>query len=144
MADPLIRTSDEIEYEAVDAADGLEKGVLIADDHGAPNFAIRRFVLESGAEVPEHTNAVEHEQYVLEGAYTSASTMRSTRSRRATRCSFLRERSTGTETRATKTVRSSVRSRTATTRSNYSSEAGDCPLVPYTVPDWGSAKRSSG
>ncbi|ADD05690.1 cupin 2 barrel domain protein [Natrialba magadii ATCC 43099] len=70
MADPLIRTSDEIEYEAVDAADGLEKGVLIADDHGAPNFAIRRFVLESGAEVPEHTNAVEHEQYVLEGAYT--------------------------------------------------------------------------
>ncbi|MDQ2050920.1 cupin domain-containing protein [Natronolimnohabitans sp. A-GB9] len=67
---PLIRSSDEIEYEAVDAADGLEKGVLISDDHGAPNFAIRRFTLEPGAEVPEHTNAVEHEQYVLEGEYT--------------------------------------------------------------------------
>ncbi|WP_049922298.1 cupin domain-containing protein [Halopiger djelfimassiliensis] len=70
MTDPLLRRGDEIEYETVDAADGLEKGVLIADDHGAPNFAIRRFVLEPGAEVPEHTNAVEHEQYVLEGEYT--------------------------------------------------------------------------
>ncbi len=70
MTDPLIRHSDEIEYEPVEAADGLEKGVLIDGEHGAPNFAIRRFVLEPGAEVPEHTNEVEHEQYVLEGEYT--------------------------------------------------------------------------
>ncbi|SDK40702.1 cupin domain-containing protein [Natronorubrum texcoconense] len=68
--EPTIRRRDEIEYEPVSAADGLEKGVLISDDHGAPNFAIRRFVLEAGAEVPEHTNEVEHEQYVLEGEYT--------------------------------------------------------------------------
>lgn len=67
---PLLRRSDEIEYESVDAADGLRKGVLLDEDHGAPTFAIRRFVLESGAEVPKHTNAVEHEQYVLEGEYT--------------------------------------------------------------------------
>ncbi|WP_126663774.1 cupin domain-containing protein [Haloterrigena salifodinae] len=70
MSDPLIRRRDEIEYETVDAADGLEKGVLVSDDHGAPHFAIRRFVLEPGAEVPKHTNDVEHEQYVLEGEYT--------------------------------------------------------------------------
>ena len=68
--EPVIRRSDDIDYEPVSAADGLEKGVLIGDDHGAPNFAIRRFVLEAGAEVPEHTNEVEHEQYVLEGEYT--------------------------------------------------------------------------
>ncbi|NKE35147.1 cupin domain-containing protein [Natronococcus sp. JC468] len=68
--EPRVRRRNEIEYEAVDAADGLEKGVLIDESHGAPNFAIRRFVLEAGAEVPEHTNAVEHEQYVLEGEYT--------------------------------------------------------------------------
>lgn len=68
--DPLIRRGDEITYETVDAADGLEKGVLLSDEHGAPNFAIRRFVLEPGADVPKHTNDVEHEQYVLEGAYT--------------------------------------------------------------------------
>ena len=67
--EPTIRRRDEIEYESVDAADGLSKGVLIADDHGAPNFAIRRFTLEPGAAVPKHTNAVEHEQYVLAGEY---------------------------------------------------------------------------
>ncbi|MFC6716204.1 cupin domain-containing protein [Natrialbaceae archaeon GCM10025810] len=68
--EPRLRRGDEIEYEPVDAAEGLEKGVLLADEHGAPNFAIRRFVLDAGAEVPKHTNAVEHEQYVLEGEYT--------------------------------------------------------------------------
>ncbi len=70
MTEPLVRRDDEIEYEPVDAADGLEKGVLIADDHGAPNFAIRRFTLAPGGEVPKHTNDVEHEQYVLAGEYT--------------------------------------------------------------------------
>ncbi|AEH36255.1 cupin domain-containing protein [Halopiger xanaduensis] len=67
--EPLVRRSDDISYESVDAADGLEKGVLIGDKHGAPHFAIRRFVLEPGADVPKHTNDVEHEQYVLEGEY---------------------------------------------------------------------------
>ncbi|WP_254766085.1 cupin domain-containing protein [Salinilacihabitans rarus] len=69
MTEPLIRRSDEVEYETVDAADGLRKGVLIGDEHGAPTFAIRRFTLEPGAEVPRHVNEVEHEQYVLEGEY---------------------------------------------------------------------------
>lgn len=67
---PLIRKADDIMYEAMDAADGLRRGVLISDEHGAPNFAIRRFELDPGAEVPKHTNAVEHEQYVLAGTYT--------------------------------------------------------------------------
>ncbi len=67
--DPLIRPADDIEYEPVDAADGLSKGVLIGEDHGAPNLAIRRFTLEPDATVPEHTNEIEHEQYVLDGEY---------------------------------------------------------------------------
>ena len=58
-----------MQYESVDAAEGLSKGVLVGEDHGAPNFAIRRFTLDPGAEVPRHTNEVEHEQYVLEGEY---------------------------------------------------------------------------
>lgn len=66
---PVIRSADEIAYEGVDAADGLRKGVLIDAADGAPTFAIRRFTLAPGAEVPPHTNAVEHEQYVLEGRY---------------------------------------------------------------------------
>jgi quercetin dioxygenase-like cupin family protein len=66
---PLVRRGDEVAYEAVGAADGLSKGVLIDAADGAPHFALRRFTLAPGARVPEHTNAVEHEQYVLEGEY---------------------------------------------------------------------------
>ena len=67
---PLIRDAKDIEYEDVGAADGLRKGVLINEDHGAANLAIRRFTLASGGEVPKHTNEIEHEQYVLAGEYT--------------------------------------------------------------------------
>jgi quercetin dioxygenase-like cupin family protein len=66
---PSIKRAESIEYESVDAADGLEKGVLVGPEDGAPNFAMRRFTVDAGAEVPKHTNAVEHEQYVLEGEY---------------------------------------------------------------------------
>ena len=68
--EPLVRRAADVEYDAVSAADGLRKGVLVSDGDGAPNFAIRRFTLAPGAEVPKHTNEVEHEQYVLEGEYT--------------------------------------------------------------------------
>lgn len=66
----VVRRADEVEYESVDAADGLAKGVLVGEEQGAPNFAMRRFTLDAGAEVPTHTNEVEHEQYVLAGEYT--------------------------------------------------------------------------
>ncbi|WP_372911075.1 cupin domain-containing protein [Salinigranum sp.] len=68
--EPLVRRAADVEYEAVDAAEGLRKGVLVSDADGAPHFAIRRFTLAPGAEVPKHTNEVEHEQYVLAGEYT--------------------------------------------------------------------------
>ena len=66
---PVIRRNDEVDYEEVAAAEGLQKGVLIDAGDGAPHFAIRRFTLAPGAEVPRHKNTVEHEQYVLEGEY---------------------------------------------------------------------------
>jgi len=66
---PVIERGDDIEYESVDAAEGLSKGVLIDESDGAPTFAMRRFTLDSGTEVPRHTNAVEHVQYVLDGEY---------------------------------------------------------------------------
>lgn len=69
MTEHAIRRAGDAEYEAVSAADGMQKGVLLDDSDGAPNFAMRRFVLEPDASVPEHTNEVEHEQYVLEGEY---------------------------------------------------------------------------
>jgi quercetin dioxygenase-like cupin family protein len=72
MSDPanaVIRRGGDVSYEAVDAADGLSKGVLLDERDGAPHFAMRRFTLDAGSEVPRHTNAVEHEQYVLAGEY---------------------------------------------------------------------------
>jgi quercetin dioxygenase-like cupin family protein len=66
----VIRDADDIEYEDVGAADGVRKGVLINEDHGAPNLAIRRFTLAPGGEIPKHTHEIEHEQYVLAGEYT--------------------------------------------------------------------------
>ena len=66
---PSIKPAESIEYESVDAAEGLSKGVLVGPDDDAPNFAMRRFTIAPGATVPEHTNEVEHEQYVLEGKY---------------------------------------------------------------------------
>jgi quercetin dioxygenase-like cupin family protein len=66
---PVVRRATDIEYEQVDAAEGLSKGVLIGEDHGAETLAIRRFTLAPGAEVPKHTNEIEHEQYVLAGEY---------------------------------------------------------------------------
>jgi len=69
-AGPVVRRADDVTYEPMDAADGMSKGVLIGEDQHAPHFAMRRFVLEVGTEVPRHTNEVEHEQYVLSGEYT--------------------------------------------------------------------------
>ena len=40
--------------------------VLISAQEG-PHFAMRRFVMEPGGGMPNHTNTVEHEQYVLQG-----------------------------------------------------------------------------
>ena len=70
-SDPLphLRRATDVEYESVDLAEGLRKGVLLGDDQGTPNFDMRRFVLEPGARVPKHTNEVEHEQFVVEGTY---------------------------------------------------------------------------
>lgn len=69
-AEPVVKRASDVTYEAVGAAEGMSKGVLLDASDGAPNFAVRRFVLEPGASVPKHANEVEHEQYVLSGAYT--------------------------------------------------------------------------
>lgn len=68
-SDHLVRRAEDIEYETVDAASGLTKGVLLDESHGAATVALRRFTLASGGSVPEHTNEIEHEQYVLAGEY---------------------------------------------------------------------------
>jgi quercetin dioxygenase-like cupin family protein len=56
------------DVEAVEVANGVKttKQVLISTQE-APNFALRRFVMEPGGGMPRHTNTVEHEQYILHG-----------------------------------------------------------------------------
>ena len=56
------------EVEAQEVANGVKttKQVLISTQE-APNFALRRFIMEPGGGMPRHTNTVEHEQYVLSG-----------------------------------------------------------------------------
>ena len=61
-----VRKAADVAFEAVAAGTGTSRQVLIGPDEG-PNFAMRRFRLETGGSMPLHTNTVEHEQYVLAG-----------------------------------------------------------------------------
>ena len=63
----FVRSSSGVDREAVGAGTGTTRQVLIGP-HEAPHFALRRFTMEPGGGMPEHTNTVEHEQYVLRGA----------------------------------------------------------------------------
>ena len=62
-----VRHVSEIPEEPVAAGKKTARQVLIGPDEG-PNFAMRRFIMQPGGGMPAHTNAVEHEQYVLRGS----------------------------------------------------------------------------
>ncbi len=66
---PIVRRAEEVTYESVELTDGLSMGMLLGDAQDTPHFDMRRFILDPGQKIPEHTNTVEHEQYVLEGCY---------------------------------------------------------------------------
>ena len=61
-----IKHTHEIEEERLEVGSGVSKQVLISSAE-APHFAMRRFVIQPGGGMPNHTNLVEHEQYVLAG-----------------------------------------------------------------------------
>ena len=65
----MIKQADSVPAEVVSAGAGTSRQVLIGPDE-APNFAMRRFIMEPGGGIPAHTNTVEHEQYVLRGRAT--------------------------------------------------------------------------
>lgn len=43
---------------------------LISRETGAPNFSMRRFTVEKGGEIKEHSHDWEHEIYILQGEAT--------------------------------------------------------------------------
>ncbi|MDF1499613.1 MAG: cupin domain-containing protein [Anaerolineales bacterium] len=61
-----VKASYELETTTVKDGEGVTKQVLISAEEG-PNFAMRRFAIQPGGGMPNHTNQVEHEQYVLQG-----------------------------------------------------------------------------
>ena len=63
----IVRRADSVEAQEVAAGNATKAQVLIGAEDGAPNFALRRFVMGQGGGMPRHTNTVEHEQYVLRG-----------------------------------------------------------------------------
>ena len=63
----IVRRADSVEAQEVAAGNATKTQVLIGAEDGAPNFALRRFVMGQGGGMPRHTNTVEHEQYVLRG-----------------------------------------------------------------------------
>jgi len=65
MTMPVISAND-VQPQVVKAGDKTTIQVLISLQEG-PNFAMRRFVMKPGGGIPNHTNTVEHEQYMLRG-----------------------------------------------------------------------------
>ena len=64
---PLITSCSEVESTVIGAATGTSMQVLIPPS-AAENFIMRRIVIKAGGSMPNHTNSVEHEQYVLSGS----------------------------------------------------------------------------
>jgi quercetin dioxygenase-like cupin family protein len=62
----FIKPLNSIPKEEVKAGTRTTRQVLISPEEG-PNFAMRKFTIEPGGEMPMHTNTVEHEQLVLNG-----------------------------------------------------------------------------
>jgi len=61
-----VKSSHQVEETVNPAGKGVTKQVLISSEEG-PNFAMRKFKIQSGGSMPNHTNLVEHEQYVVSG-----------------------------------------------------------------------------
>ena len=64
---PVVKRAEEVESSPVAAGRATEVQVLVGAEDGAPNFAMRRFIMGENGGMPRHANRVEHEQYVLRG-----------------------------------------------------------------------------
>ena len=62
----FVKQMKDVLKEEVKAGTRTTRQVLISSGEGQ-NFAMRKFSIEPGGEMPMHTNTVEHEQIVLSG-----------------------------------------------------------------------------
>jgi quercetin dioxygenase-like cupin family protein len=61
-----VRKISDIEETEIKAGEKTTIQVLISSEE-APNFAMRRIIIQPGGSMPKHKNTVEHEQIVLGG-----------------------------------------------------------------------------
>ena len=62
----FVKNLEQFDKEKISAGQNTYKQVLISSAE-APNFAMRRFIIEPDGYMPLHSNTVEHEQIVLNG-----------------------------------------------------------------------------
>jgi quercetin dioxygenase-like cupin family protein len=55
---------------AMDGVRGVRMAVMVGREDGAPNFALRQFVVEPGGHSPRHSHDYEHEVYIVDGSGT--------------------------------------------------------------------------
>ena len=67
MSGGVVKQADEEPARRVETGRSTRMQILLGEEDGAPDFTMRRFVMEAGGGMPRHTNEVEHEQYVLRG-----------------------------------------------------------------------------
>jgi quercetin dioxygenase-like cupin family protein len=63
----IVRLASDTPLESIGAGHRAARQVLLGPETGS-TFHTRRFVMEPGGGMPNHTNSVEHQQYVLRGA----------------------------------------------------------------------------
>jgi quercetin dioxygenase-like cupin family protein len=61
-----VKHAADVPADPVPAGRGTTRQMLIGPEVG-PHFALRRFIMQPGGGIPNHTNTVEHEQFVLKG-----------------------------------------------------------------------------
>ena len=68
----LIRNLADAQTKPVDmpGVSGIRMAVMCGREHGAPNFALRQFVVDAGGHSPRHSHDYEHEAYVVSGGGT--------------------------------------------------------------------------
>lgn len=62
----IVRAASDSPLDPITAGQGASRQVLLGTETGS-TFHTRRFVMTPGGGMPEHTNSVEHQQYILAG-----------------------------------------------------------------------------
>lgn len=65
----LIRNIHTSPHDPVDmpGVRGVRMGVMVGRGDGAPNFALRHFIVEPGGHSPRHSHDYEHEVFIVSG-----------------------------------------------------------------------------